>query len=205
MDQMLRITSKGVTLQEESAQSLILTPGSRLSASQAEKVFSRLHVDFSYSGQYGDIKDQQHVPMFQWPSQATEDSVAEAACQHLQSTYLPEDVVVIAVQSVIWMGHDWPEAKVKIKETMSDYVMVYRGLAPEMVDLLIDKQRMCTELKVLVSKQETQLQTLEDKHEESQVKSRQAGSFLLQCCSVPCSWLLLIRKLAAASIKSAFV
>ena len=205
MDQLLSITSKGVTPQEESAQSLILTPGSRLSTSQAEKVFSRLRVDFTYSGLYGNIEDQQHVPMFHWPPEATEDSVAEAACQHLQSTYLPEDVMVIAVQSVVWMGHDWPEAKVKIKETSrTDYVMVYRGLASEMVDLLIDKQRMCAELKVLVSKQEAQLQTFEDKHEESQVKSRQARSFLLQCCSVSCSWRL-IRKSAAASIKSAFV
>ena len=186
MDQFLSITSKGVTPQEESAQSLILTPGSRLSCSQAEKAFSRLRVDFTYDGHFREIEDQQHVQMFQWPGEATEDSVAEAACQHLQSTYMPEDVVVIAVQSVTWMGHDWPEAKVKIKETSrTDYVMVYRGLAPEMVDLLIDKQRMCTELKVLVSKQETQLQTLEDKLLESQFKSRQARSFLLQCCSGP--------------------
>ena len=65
--------------------------------------------------------------------------------------------MVIAVQSVIWMGHDWPEAKVKIKTSCTAYVMVYRGLAPEMVDLLINNQRMCAELKVLVSKQETQL------------------------------------------------
>ena len=186
LDQLLSIISKGVTPQEESARSLILTPGSRLSTSQAEKVFSRLRVDFTYSGLYGDIEDQQHVLMFQWPPEATEDSLVEAACQHLQSTYMPEDVVVIAVQSVIWMGHDWPEAKVKIKETSrTDYVMVYRGLAPEMVDLLIDNQRMCAELKVLVSKQETQLQTLEDELEESQVNSRQTRSFLLQCCSVP--------------------
>ncbi|DBA71813.1 TPA: hypothetical protein ACH3X2_010966 [Trebouxia sp. C0005] len=176
MDQLLSITSKGVTPQEESAQSLTLTPGSRLSCSQAERVFSRLRVDFTYDGHYGEIKDQQRVQTFQWPPEATEDSVAEAACHHLQSTYMPEDVVVIAVQSVIWMGHEWPEAKVKVKETSrTDYVMVYRGLAPEMVDLLIDKQRMCTELKALVSKQETQLQTLEDELQESQVTSRQAS------------------------------
>ena len=186
MDQLLSITSKGFKPQEETAQSLILTPGSRLSCSQAERVFSRLRVDFTYDGHYREIKDQQHVQLFQWPPEATEDSVAEAACHHLQSTYMPEDVVVIAVQSVIWMGHEWPEAKVKVKETSrTGYVMVYRGLAPEMVDLLIDKQRKCTELKALVSKQETQLQTLEDELQESQVKSRQARSFLLQCRSVP--------------------
>ena len=69
-------------------------------------MFSRLCVDFTYNDLYGDIEDPQHVQMFQWPSEATEDSVAEAACRHLQSTYLPEDVVVIAVQSVKWMGHD---------------------------------------------------------------------------------------------------
>ncbi|KAA6429165.1 MAG: hypothetical protein FRX49_00562 [Trebouxia sp. A1-2] len=177
MDQLLSITSKGVTPQEESAQSLTLTPGSRLSCSQAERVFSRLRVDFAYDGHYGEIKDQQRVQMFQWPPEATEDSVAEAACHHLQSTYMPEDVVVIAVQSVIWMGHEWPEAKVKVKETSrTDYVMVYRGLAPEMVDLLIDKQRMCTELKALVSKQETQLQTLEDELQESQASKRRRGA-----------------------------
>ncbi|KAL3135946.1 hypothetical protein ABBQ32_006989 [Trebouxia sp. C0010 RCD-2024] len=79
MDQVLRITSKGVTPQEESAQSLILTPGSRLSTTQAEKVFSRLHVEFTYSGLYGDIVDQQHVQTFHWLPEATEDSVAEAA------------------------------------------------------------------------------------------------------------------------------
>ena len=68
--------------------------------------------------------------------------------------------MVIAFQSVVWMGHDWPEAK-KIKETCRpDYVMVYRGLALEMVSLLIAKQRTCAELNVLVSKQETQLRTL---------------------------------------------
>ena len=179
LDQVLSIASKGVTPQEESAQSLILTPGSRLSTTQAEKVFSRLRVEFTYSGLYGDIEDQPHVQTFQWPPEATEDSVVEAACQHLQSTYMPEDVVVIAVQSVVWMGHEWPEAKVKIKETSrTDYVMVYRGLALEMVDLLIDKQRMCAELKVAVSKQEVQLQQLEDMHEESQFRPRQARPFL---------------------------
>ena len=179
MDQVLSITSKGVTPQEESAQSLILTPGSRLSTTQAEKVFSRLRVEFTYSGLYGDIVDQQHVQTFHWPPEATEDSVAEVACQHLQSTYMPKDVVVIAVQSVVWMGHEWPEAKVKIKETSrTDYVMVYRGLAPEMVDLLIDKQRMCAELKIAVNKQAVQLQKLEDMHEESQFRSRQARVFL---------------------------
>ena len=83
VDQLLSITSKGVTPQEESAQSLKLTPGSRLGTSQAEKVFSRLRVDFTYSGRHGDIEDQQHVLMFQSPPEATEDSVAEAACQHL--------------------------------------------------------------------------------------------------------------------------
>ena len=102
LDQLLSIISKGVTPQEECAQSLILTPGSRLSTSQAEKVFSRLRVDFTYSGLYGDIEDQQHVPMFQWPPEATEDSVVEAACQHLQSTYMPEDVVVGASSS--WLA-----------------------------------------------------------------------------------------------------
>ncbi|KAL3143544.1 hypothetical protein ABBQ38_002343 [Trebouxia sp. C0009 RCD-2024] len=153
MDQLISIISQGVTPQEESAQSLILTPGSRLSCSQAERVFSRLRVAFTYDGHYGEIKDQQRVQMFQWPPEATEDSVAEAACHHLQSTYMPEDVVVIAVQSVMWMGHEWPEAKVKVKETSrTDYVMVYRGLSPEMVDLLVDKQRMCTELKALAAK-----------------------------------------------------
>lgn len=186
LDQLLSITSKGLTPQEDSAQSLVLTPGSRLSCSKAARVFSRLRVDFTYDGHYEEIKAQQHVQMFQWPPEATEDSVAEAACHYLQSTYMPEDVVVIAVQSVIWMGHEWPEAKVKVKETSrTDYVMVYRGLAPEMVDLLIDKQRLCTELKALVSKQETQLQTLEDDLQESQDKSGQARSFLLRCRSVP--------------------
>lgn len=191
IDQVLSNVSKGVTPQEESVQSLILTPGSRLSTSQAEKVFSRLRVEFKYSGLYGESEDQQHVPMFQWPPEATEDSVAEAACQHLQSTYMPEDVVVIAVQSVIWMGHDWPESKVKIKETSrTDYVMVYKGLAPEMVDLLIDKQRLCAELKVLVSRQESQLRKLEDMHEESQFRSRQArrSCFNVALCHV--GWLL---------------
>ncbi|KAL3133384.1 hypothetical protein ABBQ38_007252 [Trebouxia sp. C0009 RCD-2024] len=176
MDQVLSITSKGVTPQEESAQSLISTPGSRLSTTQAEKVFSRLCVEFTYSGLYGDVVDQQHVQTFHWLQEATEDSVAEAACQHLQSTYMPKDVVVIAVQSVVWMGHEWPEAKVKLKETSrTDYVMVYRGLAPEMVDLLIDKQRMCAELKIAVNKQAVQLQKLEDMREESQFRPRQAS------------------------------
>ncbi|KAL0032517.1 hypothetical protein WJX77_004843 [Trebouxia sp. C0004] len=147
-DQVLSITSKGITPQEGSAQSL--TPGSRLSTTQAEKMFSRLHVEFTYSGLYGDIEDQQHVQAFHRPPEATKDSVAEVACQHLQSTCMPEDVVVIAVQPVVWMGHEWPEAKVRIKETSrTDYVMVYRGLAPEMVDLLIDKQRMYAELKIV--------------------------------------------------------
>ena len=107
MDQVLSIMSKSITPQEDSVQSLVLTPGSRLSTTQAENLFSRLHVEFTYSGLYGDIEDQQHVQTFHWPPEATEDSVAEAACQHLQSTYMPEDVVVIAVQSVVWMG---PEA-----------------------------------------------------------------------------------------------
>ena len=78
----------------------------------------------------------------------------------------------------------------KIKETSrTDYVMVYRGLAPEMVDFLIDKQRMCAELKIAVNKQAVQLQKLEDMHEESQFRSRQARFFLaanVTLCQVYC-------------------
>ena len=67
----------------------------------------------------------------------------------------------------------------RIKETSrTDYVMVYRGLAPEMVDFLIDKHRMCADLKIAVSKQEIQLQKPEDMHVESQFRPRQARSFL---------------------------
>jgi len=50
LDQLLNISSKGVTPQEESAQSLVLTPGSRLTITKAEKVFSRLRVEFTYDG-----------------------------------------------------------------------------------------------------------------------------------------------------------
>lgn len=136
-------------------------------------------MEFTYSGLYADIEDQQHVQMCHWPPEATEDSVAEAACQHLQSTYMPEDVVVIAVQSAMWMWHEWPEAKVKIKETSRTvYVMVYRGLGPEMVDLLIEKQRMCAELKITVSKQQIQLHKLEEMDKEFQSRPRQARFFL---------------------------
>ena len=143
--------------------------------------------------------------MFQWPPEATEDSVAEVACQHLQSTYLPEDVVVIAVQSVVWMGHDWPEAKVKIKETSrTDFVMVYRGLAPVMVDLLIEKQRICAELKVLVSKKlickrlKTSMRSFKSNQDRQDL-----SCFNVAVCHV--SWLLLIRKSAAGGVQSAFM
>ena len=52
--------------------------------------------------------------------------------------------MIIAVQSVIWMGHDWPEANWKVKETSrTDYAMEYWGVAPEMADLLIDMPRIC--------------------------------------------------------------
>ncbi len=188
LDQLLDIASKGVTPQEECAQSLILTPGSSLTITKAEKVFSRLRVQFTYDGLYAYTERQQDVPTFSWPKNVTKDSVAEAACQYLQTTYMPEDVMVIAVQSVIWMGHDWPEANVKVKETgRTDYVMVYRGVAPEMVDLLIDQQHKCAALTVLVSQQEVLLRQLEDAQEESQYRTRQARSFLLSCRIVPCT------------------
>ena len=112
MDQMISMNSK-----EESAESLVLTPGSRLSITKADKVFARWRVNFTYGGRYTYIEGQQDVPLFSWPKSATEDSVAAAACEYLQTNYMPEDVTVIAVQSVTWMGHDWPEAKVKIKDT----------------------------------------------------------------------------------------
>ena len=153
-DQVRMLSShfKGVGSQEESVQSLALTPGSRLSITKAETVFSRLHVKFNYDGRYTGIEELQHFPTFQWPPVATEDSVAEAACQYLQRTYMPEDIVVIAVQSVEMMGHEWPEASVKVKESRcTDYVMVYKGLDPEMVDIFIEQQRLCAELTAVES------------------------------------------------------
>jgi len=111
-----------VTPQEKFAQSVVWTP----SITEAERVFSRLRVEITYGGLYAHTEGQQDFPVFTWPQKATEDSVAEAACQHLQSTCMPEDVMIIAVQSVVWMGHDWPEAYLKIKETShTDYVMGY--------------------------------------------------------------------------------
>lgn len=83
--------------------------------------------------------------------------------------------MVIAVQSGTWMGHDWPKAEVKIRETSrTDYVMVYRAVAPELADLLIDQQRKCAALKVQVSPQETSLRQLEHLQEESLYITRQA-------------------------------
>ena len=56
------------------------------------------------------------------------------------------------------MGHDWPEAKVKIKDTSrTDYVMVYPGLARELADLLINHQHKCAVLKSQVRQQEDSL------------------------------------------------
>ena len=80
----------------------------------AETVLSRLRMQFTYDGRDAYTKRQQDVPTPSWPKNATKDSVAEAAYHYLQTTYKPEDVMVIAVQSGIWMGHDWPEASVKI-------------------------------------------------------------------------------------------
>ncbi len=175
------MASKGVTPQEDCAKSLILTPGSSLTITKAEEVFSRLRVQFRYDGLYANTKRQQDVPIFRWPQNITKDSVAEAACQYLQTTYMPEDVTVIAVQSVRWMGHHWPEAHVKVKDTgRTDYVMVYR-VTPEMVDLLIDQQHRCAALDVQVSQQEVVLRQLEDAQEESQYRTRQARPFLLSC------------------------
>ncbi len=142
-------------------------------------MFARWRVNFTYGGRYTYIEGQQDVPLFSWPKAATEDSVAAAACEYLQTNYMPEDVVVIAVQSVTWMGHDWPEAKVKIKETSrTDYVMVYRGVAPESADVLIDQQRRYAELKVQVRQQEDSLRRLEHAQEESQSIPRQARYFM---------------------------
>ena len=117
---------------------------------------------------------------------------------------MPEDVVVIAVQSVVWMGHEWPEAKVKIKETSrTDYVMVYRGLAPEMVNELMDMQRMCAELEKAVSMQDVQLRRLEDMHEESQFRPRQARSFLASMSH--CAMYIASLKQNAAAAGSTFM
>jgi len=201
LDQLLDIASKGVKPKDECAESLILTPGSSLTITKAEEVFSRLRVQFRYDGLYANTKRQQDVPTFSWPQNATKDSVAEAACQYLQTTYMPENFTVIAVQSVMWTGHEWPEANVKIKETgRTDYVMVYRGVAPEMVDLLIDQQHRCAALDVQVSQQEVLLHQLEDAQEESQYRSRQARPFLLSCRIVPCTLVCLQQTSAAISM-----
>ena len=69
-------------------------------------MFARLRVNFTYCGTPAHIEGQQDVPTFSWPEAATEDCVAAAACEYLQTNYMPEDVRVIAVQSVTWMGHD---------------------------------------------------------------------------------------------------
>ncbi|KAL0036914.1 hypothetical protein WJX77_004772 [Trebouxia sp. C0004] len=41
LDQLLNMTAKGVTPQDESAQAVVLKPGSRLTITKAEKVFTR--------------------------------------------------------------------------------------------------------------------------------------------------------------------
>jgi hypothetical protein len=79
LDQLFDIASKGVTRQEECAESLILTPGSSLTINKAEEMFSRLRLRFRYDGLYANTKRQQDVPTFSWPKNATKDSVAEAA------------------------------------------------------------------------------------------------------------------------------
>ena len=152
-----------------------MTPSSSLTITKAKEVFARLRVKFTYFGTPEPIEGQQDVPTFSWPEVATEDSVAATACEYLQTNYMPEDVTVIAVQSVTWMGHDWPEAKVKIKDTSrTDYVMVYRGLAPELADSLINHQHKCAVLKSQVRQPEDSLHRFEDEQEESQSITGQA-------------------------------
>lgn len=85
LQQLINVNSK-----EESAQSLVLTPGSRLTITKATEVFARLHVKFAYFGTPAPIEGQQDVPTFSWPEAATEDSVAAAACEYLQTNYMPE-------------------------------------------------------------------------------------------------------------------
>jgi hypothetical protein len=62
--------------------------------------------------------------------------------------------------------------------------MVYRGVAPEMVDLLIDQQHKCAALNLQVSQQEVVLHQLEDAQEESQYIRKQARpspAFMSHC------------------------
>ena len=52
MDQLIDMNSQGATPQKESAQSLVLTPGSRLTITKVEKVFARLRLNFAYCGHH---------------------------------------------------------------------------------------------------------------------------------------------------------
>ncbi len=85
-------------------------------------------MEIAYGGLYAHNEGQQDIPSFSWPQKATEDIVAEDACcsraevkgallacqeanflhcytcQHLQSAYMPEDVMIITIQSLVWMG-----------------------------------------------------------------------------------------------------
>lgn len=165
MDQLINMNSKGATPQEESAQSLVLTLGSRLTTTKAEKQFARLRVKFTYCGHYTYIEGQQDVPTFSWPEAATEDSDTTAACE-LQTNYMPEGVMVIAVQSGTWMGHDWPEAKAQ-KRRRDD------AGSEEVAEVVTLKEKQ-------VAKVRQQLHTAYGDHRAARPSALYSGAFMRQ-------------------------
>ncbi len=75
-----------MTPQQKLAQSVVMTPGSILTITKVAKFCPGLCVEVTYGGLYAHTEGEQEFPVFSWPQKATDDSVAEAACQHLQST-----------------------------------------------------------------------------------------------------------------------
>ena len=178
------ITTRLPPPQGSSAQSIALTP-SRASITLVEEAFQRLHVQFVYLASYLGVEGHRDFPEFDWSPFSTEDSAAELACQYLQHNYMPEQVTVLAVQSVPWMGHEWPEAKLTVRETSRvDFVMVYNRVVPELVADFIDSQQQCATFKQKIFQQGLELQQLVDLNEQDQARSSQARLAIL--CSVQC-------------------
>lgn len=139
-----------------------------------------MHVQFLYLTSYLGVEGHRNFPKFDWSPFPTEDSAAEVACQYLQDNYMPEQVTVLAVQSVPWMGHEWPEAKLTVRETSrTDFVMVYSGVVPELVVDFIDSQQQCATFKQQIHQQGLELQQLVDLHEQDQARSSQARLAIL--------------------------
>ena len=119
-------------------------------------------------------RDPANVPRFDWQPFPHEDDAALAAMQFMQEHFAPEDVVFIAIQSVRWLGFQWPKERISLRTGRTDVLGAFTGeggQGPAMK--LIGIQQRLAELKGQLTEAQTQLQATKQNAPRKEAPKRQ--------------------------------